>query len=79
MFYGTYANQFFSRLVVGELFNPNCLEHVGLFTLMILISYDLVIRLTIIINHLRKKFNGNNNKAIYKFLLLHIHEVYYYM
>jgi len=22
---------------------------------------------------------GNNNKALYKFLLLHIHEVYYYM
>ena len=24
-------------------------------------------------------FKGNNNKALYKFLLLHIHEVYYYM
>ena len=22
---------------------------------------------------------GNNNKALYKFLLLHIHEVYYFM
>ena len=24
-------------------------------------------------------FKGNNNKALYKFLLLHMHEVYYYM
>ena len=24
-------------------------------------------------------FKGNNNKALYTFLLLHIHEVYYYM
>ena len=25
------------------------------------------------------EFKGNNNKALYTFLLLHIHEVYYYM